>query len=194
MNTDRTQKTGQSDVIYRSQSPANKKVDVNKHFQASWTSQSMGCLFFPSCWGSNISQAYSGSSAEALIMDGQPFYLSGPWSLFSWCCNYCQASCHYTAFSHVAKECGYVPRHDGIDSVFGEALYCTCFLSDNTVQLLSRWFIAQSIVGPSKRRGIHSTPKSSWLPIILIHCSQPHNVMLDSSKGSALTATKSQCF
>ena len=38
------QKLGQSDLLYGSKSPA-EKVGMNIHFQASWASQSMGCLF-----------------------------------------------------------------------------------------------------------------------------------------------------
>jgi len=51
MKPDRTPKLGQSDLLYGSKSPP-KKVGMNRHFQASWASQPMWCLYrilFSSC-------------------------------------------------------------------------------------------------------------------------------------------------
>ena len=51
MNPDCTPKLGQSNILYWSKLPG-EKVSVNRHFQASWASQLMGCLLisFPECY------------------------------------------------------------------------------------------------------------------------------------------------
>jgi len=44
MNLIMHQKLGRPDLLYQSKSPI-KKVGMDRHFQASWASQLLGCLF-----------------------------------------------------------------------------------------------------------------------------------------------------